>query len=124
MKWRFEKKFDATGINRFELEQIVKNHPYSFSPIFHPRWVNSIYFDTFDLEKYQENIRGIGQRTKYRVRWYGDQNINGKQLILEKKIKKAMIGIKEKTHYGRRCWFDRCATGLTAWSARLQGGLV
>jgi len=103
MKWRFEKKFDLRELQRFQIEQIVKNHPYSFSQIYYPRWINSIYFDTFDLKNYQENIMGIGHRTKYRVRWYGDVTIDqvADGPILEKKIKKGLIGIKEKNSLGK-----------------------
>ena len=99
MKWRFEKKFDIRQLERYQVEQVVKNHPHCFSEIYHPRWINSIYFDTFDLQNYQENIMGIGHRTKYRLRWYGDVDIHiaVDKPILEKKIKNGLIGVKEKT---------------------------
>ena len=99
MKWRFEKKFDTRELQRQQVEQIVRNHPQCFSEIYYPRWINSIYFDTFDLQNYQENIMGIGHRTKYRLRWYGDVDVQmaNEAPVLEKKIKNGLIGVKKKT---------------------------
>jgi len=54
---RFERKFMSPDLSEEELIQIIKNHPLMFSEIFHERYVNSIYLDTFDLKNYW-NISG------------------------------------------------------------------
>ena len=55
------------------------------------RNVNSIYFDTENFQSAQDNLAGISDRKKYRVRWYND---DVKNLIHEIKIKKNNLGKK------------------------------
>jgi hypothetical protein len=43
----------------------------SFSVQFSPRQVNNIYFDHFNLNRYEENLSGVSARHKVRLRWYG-----------------------------------------------------
>ncbi len=44
-----------------------------FDPAYTPRWVNNIYFDTEELDAYNDTVEGAGRRVKVRLRWYGDQ---------------------------------------------------
>ena len=37
-----------------------------------PRQVNSLYYDTPNLSALTDNLYGISERTKYRLRWYDD----------------------------------------------------
>ncbi len=75
--------------------QIIANHPASLRKIYPDRQINNIYFDTPSLTAYHENVMGIAQRKKFRVRWYGadPQRIENPQL--EIKIKDNQLGRKE-----------------------------
>lgn len=92
--WRFERKFIISGLSKYEIESIVKLHPAMFCEIYQERAVNNIYFDTFTMSNYLDNINGNSQRIKVRIRWYG--NLFGKILkpVLEIKIKKGVVGSK------------------------------
>jgi len=45
-------------------------HPFFFKQIYYPRIINNIYFDNHTLDSYFANLDGLGDRHKYRVRWY------------------------------------------------------
>ena len=66
---------------------LTKNCYHEYSD----RNVNSIYFDTENFQSAQDNLAGISERKKYRVRWYND---DVKNLIHEIKIKKNNLGKK------------------------------
>ena len=92
--FRYERKFLISELNRYEIESIVKFHPAIFSEIHHQRFVNNIYFDTINLSNYFDNVIGISQRLKVRIRWYGDLfGFIGKP-VLELKIKTGFLGSK------------------------------
>lgn len=61
---------------------------------FADRIVSSVYFDTFERTDYDDNISGIGDRLKTRIRWYNDDL---SQLVLERKIKSNKASRKEQT---------------------------
>ena len=42
---------------------------------FAANWVDSIYFDTLDLDAYQDNLSGQLLKTKVRVRWYDQSGV-------------------------------------------------
>ena len=70
----------------------------SLCPIFklHPnRSVNSIYFDDNEFSAACDNISGISNRTKMRLRWYGD-SLNA-PVFLEFKTKHNSLGQKDTT---------------------------
>ena len=56
------------------------------------RIINSIYFDTDELEMYFKNIDGLSTREKYRIRWYGNTNI----------IKDPVLEVKERLIMGEK----------------------
>lgn len=93
--YRYERKFVASRLSRFQTEAIVKRNSAFFVPAFYPRQVNNIYFDTPELECYFDNLFGNAKRWKCRIRWYGD--VFGKAIspILEFKIKKGLVGTKK-----------------------------
>tara|TARA_B100001063_G_scaffold217903_1_gene220869 strand:- start:1853 stop:2527 length:675 start_codon:yes stop_codon:yes gene_type:complete len=93
-------------INRFERKWILKNGDYLklinsllrsnffFTFQYPKRKVNSIYFDDQNLTSIRENLDGISNKRKIRIRWYG----NSKKLIspvLEIKSKKGHETKKE-----------------------------
>lgn len=61
-----------------------------FKP-YNDRQINSIYFDDDNYITAQDNLSGISNRRKYRIRWYGKEF---KNFIYEIKIKKNNLGKK------------------------------
>ena len=95
-KFRYERKFLISGVNRKEIESIIKLHPALFTEIFSERYINNIYFDTFDKNNYFENINGNSERMKVRIRWYGSLFGKIENPTLEIKIKKGLLGLKKR----------------------------
>ena len=62
------------------------------SKIYDDRIINSIYFDCVDYSSAYDNLMGIGERSKYRIRWYGEENES--ECFAEIKTKKGRIGKK------------------------------
>ena len=93
-RYRFERKFLVPDLNRYEIESIVKHHPAIFSEIYHQRLINNIYFDTINMSAYFDNLAGIGQRLKVRIRWYGESFGFVEKPVLELKIKRGLLGAK------------------------------
>ena len=91
---RYERKFFITELSQYEVECIVKIHPAIFSEIHHKRFVNNIYFDSYNLKNFRENIEGATDRIKIRIRWYGDLFGYIKKPVLEIKIKKEFLNKK------------------------------
>ena len=85
--FRYERKFYIEGLTGKEAEAILKFHPAIFKEIYHERTVNNIYFDTFGLKHYFDNVNGVSKRLKVRVRWYGDLFGFIKSPTLELKLK-------------------------------------
>ena len=55
--------------------------------IYEKRKINSIYLDTFDLNDFNDTVDGEKQRSKLRLRWYGQTFNSVIKPILENKIK-------------------------------------
>ena len=61
-----------------------------------PRYVNSIYFDDINYTSVRDNLAGIHNRKKYRVRYYDDSSsISSKAVNFEIKYKIGRVGHKE-----------------------------
>jgi len=93
--YRYERKF--TVPNEFSLktiEQCVKRNNALFREAFHLRQVNNIYFDTTAYNDYFDNVLGVSDRKKIRIRWYGETFGSIQKPILEIKIKKGLVGDK------------------------------
>jgi len=91
---RYERKFMIDAMSYHSVEQQIKLHPSAFSPIYHPRYINNIYFDTNELDFFYDNVSGKSSRRKARIRWYGDiQGVINKP-VLEFKIREGMLGNK------------------------------
>lgn len=91
-KYRYELKVPLEKAQFVEFKQYLRQlglHPVSPYP---PRRINSVYFDTHDLNDYVDNVSGIADRQKTRIRWY-DGNLS--RLTLELKIKKNKASYKE-----------------------------
>ena len=101
-KYRYERKFLIRDLSVQEIETIIKLHPNFFSEIYYQRNVNNIYFDSLELESYQDNVTGSAQRVKTRIRWYGELFGLIEKPVLELKIKSGFLGRKESFHISMR----------------------
>ena len=97
-EYRYERKFAVSELDRAEVESILRFNPAGFSEIYHRRWVNNFYFDTFDGESHWDNVSGSSrERLKVRIRWYGNFEGTIEHPVLELKIRRGMVN--RKLHY-------------------------
>ena len=92
---RYERKFVYDKGNP---QQIIDNEvlksPFFFSEIFHKRRVNNIYFDDNNFSFFKQNVLGVGDREKYRLRWYGQTIEEIKDPTIEVKRRLGEVGDK------------------------------
>ena len=69
---RYEIKFVAAAHQRDFVLQWVRNHWAGFVEPYPPRQINNVYFDSFAMTAFHENLSGTSRRSKVRWRWYGD----------------------------------------------------
>jgi SPX domain protein involved in polyphosphate accumulation len=92
-EFRYEMKYEITQEDASALGAIIMSHPGGFREAFTDRWINNIYYDTPDFITCRENLNGISNRKKFRLRWYGSANqINNPKF--EIKIKDNNLGQK------------------------------
>jgi hypothetical protein len=92
---RYERKYKVEHLPLEAVLQAVRLHPASFRPLYSPRWVNNLYFDTPDLTAFQDSAAGAPERRKYRLRWYGRPFEILPEPVLEIKSKQGEVGIKQ-----------------------------
>ena len=68
--YRFERKF-TIPIHRSvkSLVRIIKENRTFFREVFQQRKINNIYFDTVGYNDYFDNVLGVSDRKKIRIRW-------------------------------------------------------
>lgn len=91
---RYEVKMVIEDIHLPLVQSWVRTHSAGFSESYPPRRVNNVYLDTFDMDNYLDNLDGIANRRKVRIRWYGDEFRN-ENAILEIKLKQGIRSWKE-----------------------------
>jgi hypothetical protein len=91
---RYERKFLAEPMSLAETLALVRRHPALFCEAYPPRSVNNIYLDSPALRDYHDHIQGVACRSKMRIRWYGSCGLAVEQPVLERKIKRGMVGGK------------------------------
>lgn len=89
--WRYEIKFAVLDSDLAYFENWLACQPY-FRRSYPRRIVNSIYYDTPDFTTAIDNISGIADRAKYRLRWYGAEETTASRF--EIKVKKGRLGRK------------------------------
>ncbi|MCJ7622539.1 MAG: VTC domain-containing protein [Anaerolineaceae bacterium] len=94
--YRYERKFLVDQLDTHQVRAMVKRHPAMFTTPYPPRYVNNIYFDTKDMANYHENVSGVKDRRKARIRWYGDLFGQISNPVIELKIKSGLVGTKEQ----------------------------
>jgi len=92
---RYERKYRIELASYEEVLHTVKMNQAAFRTAFPDRWVNSVYMDSVQWTALAENLAGISERIKFRVRWYGEDFMQADNPILEKKIKVNQLGDKE-----------------------------
>ena len=72
-----------------------------FKEIYEARQINSIYFETKNFTDLIDTINGEKNRSKLRLRWYGNTFNNISESILENKIKTNNHNYKIKYNLGK-----------------------
>ena len=92
--YRYERKFLLDKISINSLEDLNIYNSANLYEKYQERNVNSIYFDTNNYSLAYENIEGVLNRLKIRIRYYGNSN-NLNAPKLEIKSKYGNVGKKE-----------------------------
>tara|TARA_B100001989_G_C24546957_1_gene471561 strand:+ start:2481 stop:3143 length:663 start_codon:yes stop_codon:yes gene_type:complete len=87
---RFEKKYKFNPFEDIALINYLKCN--DFNEIYTSRKVQSLYYDTNDLDLYHDSVLGIQDRKKIRIRFYNSCN---KKFNIEYKIKNSDLGYKK-----------------------------
>ena len=99
---RYERKYWLETDKSLIFKNILKDK--QFNEIYKKRRVMSLYFDTLNFKFFKENIEGIGNRIKPRLRWYHDiqeNKLNKIDVRLEIKKKKGFVGNKLNYKIGK-----------------------
>lgn len=92
---RYELKFVTNGLGLGEVLAFVKRHPSTFRETYPTRVVNNIYLDSPGRGDYHDHINGVGNRSKTRIRWYGEPRGVIERPTLERKFKRGVVSGKE-----------------------------
>lgn len=93
LDWRYEIKFKLIQEDELRFLDWMAGTP-DFYRAFATRRVNSVYFDSADYDCAIANLDGIGWRSKFRIRWYGDQ-ARPKTATFEAKIRRGRLVVKQ-----------------------------
>tara|TARA_Y100001970_G_scaffold288207_1_gene414893 strand:- start:1024 stop:1698 length:675 start_codon:yes stop_codon:yes gene_type:complete len=83
---RFERKWIFKSENHLALINTLLRSEFFFTNQYPQRKVNSIYFDDDNFSSIKENLNGVSNKRKIRIRWYG----------VEKELIKPQLEIKGK----------------------------
>jgi hypothetical protein len=109
---RYEKKFIAEGLTLAEVLARVLRHPSAFREIYPARLINNIYFDSPTRRDYHDHINGAANRTKTRVRWYGQRFEVAERPTLERKLKRGAVSRKESYELAPLSFAAGCVRSL------------
>ena len=83
---RYERKWIFKNINELEVTNILLRSNLLFRFQYDNRSVNSIYFDDLNYSSIKENLDGVAEKKKYRIRWYGEKDkLNNPKLEIKTK---------------------------------------
>ena len=91
---RFERKWLFKSNNSLALTNALLRSNLFFRKQYPSRKVNSVYFDTDNYSSIRQNLDGVSNKKKIRIRWYGNKNIISNPFI-EIKSKKGFETRKE-----------------------------
>lgn len=96
--YRYERKYLIRNVDLPSfLYEIYNNH---FIEVFEERIINNLYYDDLDFNSLMDNIDGLSERRKYRIRWYGNTFDNSKKQF-EVKSKKEFLNTKKVFKLGK-----------------------
>lgn len=90
---RHELKFVCDLENQHRVERWLVLHPAGLREVYPARRINSLYLDSRDLQAYHDNLSGVSERSKLRLRWYGETLAPDKARF-EVKLKRNRLGWK------------------------------
>lgn len=90
---RYEFKAVIEGHWLPEARMWLRLHHAGFHMAYPSRQVNNVYFDTIGLDSFGENLAGISERHKARLRWYGESCCRV-TCVFEVKCKRNRLGWK------------------------------
>nr|WP_279593799.1 VTC domain-containing protein [Pseudodesulfovibrio sp. S3-i] len=82
---------------------MLRASSFGFREIFSERHVNNIYYDTPLFRFFSENVQGVPERKKIRIRWYGEAHLPNR-CRFEIKRKNGLVGAKDVEQVD--CSFD------------------
>ena len=96
--YRYEIKFSLDEIAYAEAMGWLQVNTHATKK-FENRYVNSLYFDNPSYSSVRDNITGLSDRSKYRLRWYNSTHSPNDVISpsFEQKIRKGRLGRKEIT---------------------------
>ena len=86
---RIERKWTYNNVNNLILYNALLRSNFFFSVHYPKRKINSLYFDDLNYSSINENLDGVSEKKKYRIRWYGSKN----------KLNNPIFEIKSKKNY-------------------------
>ena len=92
---RYERKWIFENGNYHDILNKALKSKFLFRLHYPKRFVNSLYFDDHNHTSVRENLSGISDRTKFRIRWYGKNRFILNNPKLEIKIKKNFLNYKK-----------------------------
>ena len=94
---RIERKFYLLP-QKFGLAYGLLQHICRRDSVYPSEQINSLYFDTSDLDQYDRSSSGDYRKDKIRIRWYGqNENLNGNQTaFLELKSRRGFSSSKQR----------------------------
>jgi hypothetical protein len=92
---RYELKLVCDPHRLVQARPWIRLHPAGFIVAYPPRRVNSLYLDTPHLSSFDENLAGVSERQKLRLRWYGE-DVREIEPVLELKQKRDLLGCKRQ----------------------------
>ena len=95
--YRYERKYLIRNVDLPSfLYEIYNNH---YIEVYEERIINNLYFDDLDFNSLMDNIDGLSERKKYRLRWYGNTFENSKKQF-EVKSKSEFLNTKKVFNLG------------------------
>ena len=94
LEYRYERKFLIKTVSYDWVIHSIKMNSALFKPLYHSRNINNIYFDNDKLDSFHDNVDGIANRQKVRIRWYGDSKGDVSRPVLEIKNRRNSVGAK------------------------------
>ena len=98
---RIEKKFIFPNQESDLVKKILLVN--NFRKLYPDRYITSIYMDNLNFDSVKDNINGVSERKKLRVRWYNNdfnkiyfEEKNKNNFFVSKNIKKLDLNINKK----------------------------